>query len=283
MDITLARTFLAIVDCASFKDAADRLHVSQSTISLRVKTLESALGRPLFERAKSGVTLTPAGEQFQRHASALMRVWQHAQLDVALADQHSDHLAVGGQTSLWEGLLLPWVAWLRREKREIAVTATMGASATLMERLSEGTLDLAVVYRGQARPGLAIEHIFDEELVLLSSKDANLPGPVDDYVFVNWGPEFAADHSETYPELSQSGLHLDLGAVAVSYLLDTSASGYFPLRIAQTYLEDGRLKLVKKARRFVYPVYAAYPTDHDEEAYEPILKGLRRFAEVVVK
>jgi DNA-binding transcriptional LysR family regulator len=59
--------------------------VTQSTVSARVKTLEDTLGRALFERSKAGARLTSAGEQFQRHATALLRVWQHAQLDVALS------------------------------------------------------------------------------------------------------------------------------------------------------------------------------------------------------
>lgn len=281
MDITLAKTFLAIVETGSFKDAAERLHVTQSTVSLRVRTLENALGRVLFERSKSGTKLTPAGSQFQRHATAMMRVWHHARLDVALADKHTDHLAVGGQTSLWLGFLLPWIAALRRDQPHIAVTATMGASAILMERLIEGTLDLAIVYRAQARPGLFIEHILDEELVLVSNSDHDLRRPDENYIFVNWGPEFSADHANTYPELSGTGLQLDLGAIAIAYLEEMRGSGYFPLRIARPLVESGKLKLAKRARRFVYPVYAAYPEDHDEDAYAPILDELRRQADRV--
>ncbi len=281
MDITLAKTFLAIIETGSFKDAAERLFVTQSTVSLRVKSLEDILGRKLFDRSKSGTKLTPAGEQFQRHASALMRVWHHAQLDVALADVHTDHLSVGGQTSLWDGFLIPWIAWLRTAHGHLAVTAKMGASDVLMERLVEGTLDLAIVYRAHARPGLCIEHLFDEELVLVGSASEKLERPGINYVFVNWGPEFSADHAEAYPELSRSGLQLDLGAIAINYLLDTSASGYFPWRVAKPYIDEGRLQVARRAQRFVYPVYAAYPEERDERAYQPILEGLRTFAEKI--
>lgn len=279
MDITLARTFHAIVEAGNFKDAAEKLCVTQSTVSARIKTLEEILGRALFQRSKAGATLTPAGEQFQRHATALLRVWRHAQLDVALSEHHTDHLAVGAQLSLWEGFLLKWIAWMREAHSNIAVTTSVGASNVLIERLSEGTLDLAIVYRAQTRAGIVMEHILDEELVLVTSGDgaARKPGP--GYVFVNWGPEFEADHADTYPELASSGLHLDLGAIGVNYLLDTKAAGYFPLRIATPYLVEGRLKLVERARRFVYPVYLVYPEDRDEESYEPLLAGLRRLVD----
>ena len=44
------------------------------------------------------------------------------------------------------------------------------------------------------------------------------------------------------------------------------------------HLSRGRVKLVKRARKFVYPVYMVYPEDRDEEAFRPILAGLRREA-----
>lgn len=67
-DIELARTFIEIVAAGSFVKAADRLHVAQTTVSVRVRLLEQQLGRPLFIRNKGGASLTTAGEQFLRFA-----------------------------------------------------------------------------------------------------------------------------------------------------------------------------------------------------------------------
>lgn len=279
MDVDLARTLLAIVEMGSFKEAANKLNLTQSTISARVKTLEDVVGQRLLERSKAGVRLTPAGENFYRHAVALVRVWRHALLEVAMSEEHSDHLAIGAQISLWEGFLLPWVAWMREVNSDVAVTASVGGSQELMDRLTEGTLDLAVVYRAASRPGLVVEHIFDEELVLVTSGDERVRRPGPGYVFVNWGPEFTADHADAFPDLLHSGLHLELGAIGVNYLFDTNASGYFPLRVAQPYVEAGHIKLVARARRFIYPVYAVYPEDRDEKAYDPILDSLRQTVE----
>lgn len=278
MDITLAKTFLAIAESGSFNDAADRLHVTQSTISSRIKTLEDLLGKSLLERSKSGAKLTPAGEQFHKHALALVRVWEHARLEVRLAETHRDHLSVGGQPSLWDGFLFEWLAWMRENIPDIAVTATTGSSIGLMDRLIEGTLDLAIMYRPTNRPGLIIEHLFDEELVLVSASHERQQSMSSDYVFVNWGPEFQADHALAFPNLRLPGLSLDLGAVGVRYLLATGGSAYFPIRAAQSFLDQGELRLMKRSPRFVYPAYAVYPEDRDEEAYEPILASLMAIA-----
>ena len=275
MDVDLARTLVSIVETGSFKEAANRLHLTQSAISARVKALEDAVGKRLLDRSKSGVQLTPSGEHFYRHATTLVRVWRQALLEVALSEEHVDHLVVGAQISLWEGFLLKWIAKVKETNENLAVSANVGGSVELMDRLADGTLDIAVVYRATQRPGLEIEHLFDEELALITSEDKMQGIPGSRYAFVNWGPEFSGDHAETYPNIANAGLQLDLGAIAINYLFDTKASGYFPLRIAKPYLADGRLRLVKRARRFVYPVYAVYPEDRDDEAFDPILEGLR--------
>jgi DNA-binding transcriptional LysR family regulator len=281
MEISLAKTFLAITQTGSFVNAAQRMNVTQSTVSLRVKTLEEQLGKALFERSKSGAVLTPAGEQFEKHALTLVRVWSQAQLEVGLSDMHRDHLAVGGEISLWEGFLIPWIGWLRSNISDIAVSASTGFSAAMTQRLVDGTLDLAVIYRPEQRPGIVIEHLFDEELVLVTSGEPKGRSPGADYVFVNWGPEFEADHARAYPNLDYTGLNLDLGSIGIDYLLHETASGYFPLRIVKPLIRRRRLKAIKRARRFVYPVCVAYPEERDEEAYAPILEGLRLLAEGV--
>jgi LysR family transcriptional regulator, flagellar master operon regulator len=275
MDINLAKTFLAVAEAGSFVDAADRLHITQSTVSARIKALEDQVGKAMFDRSKAGATLTPAGQQFHKHALALVRVWEHARLEVALSEEHRDHLSVGGQASLWDGFLLRWLAWMRENIPDIAVTAATGSSGGLMDQLLEGTLDLAVMYRPARRPGLVIEHLFDEELVLVTSGDGRGRRAMLDYVFVNWGPEFEADHALAFPNLRHPGLSLDLGTLGVSYLLSTRGSGYFPMRVARAHIDSGELQMVRRAPRFVYPAYAVYPADRDEEAYEPILQGLK--------
>lgn len=276
MDITLARTFLMIVETGSFIEAARRMNVTQSTVSARIKGLEDILGRPLFERSKLGAELTSAGSQFQKHALALVRVWQHAQREIGLSARHRDHLAVGAPQSLWHGFLLKWVGWLRANVPDIAVSVSEGLSAVLTQRLIEGTLDLAVLYRPNQPPGLIIEHLFDEVFVLVTSARPQSRRGDDDYVFIDWGPDFQQDHAAAYPELAAPGLNLNLGSVGVDYLLANEGSAYFPMRIVRHHLARGRLRQPKRARKFVYPVYMVYPETRDVEAYEPILAGLRR-------
>ena len=277
MDITLARTFLAVAEAGSFVEAARTLNVTQSTVSTRIRSLEEELGYVMFERSKAGAELTIADQQFRRHAISLVRIWQHAQRDIGLYDKHRNHLTVGALPGLWDGFLMKWIAWLRQSVPDIAVTASAQMPNVLSQRMQEGALDLAVLYRAVQSPGLVIEHLFDEEFVQVSGpKPAARRGP-GDYVFLNWGPEFELDHAASFPRLKGAGLNLDLGAISIDYLIANGVRGYVPMRLARRHISRGRLVEAKRERRFIYPVYMVYPEVRDE-AFEPILAGLRRHA-----
>jgi LysR family transcriptional regulator, flagellar master operon regulator len=278
MDIVLARTFLAVVEAGSFIDAARKMHVTQSTVSARIKSLEEMLGKPLFDRSKTGAQLTSIGAQFQKHAVALIRVWTHAQLEAEVAEQHRDHLAVGAETTLWDGFLLRWVGWMRSNITDIAVTAIAAGPSVLMQRLAEGTLDLVILYRPPARPGIVVEHLFDEEFVLVTSATSAARRVQTDFVAVDWGADVQAETAPPVPEFGRAGLALNLGSLGLDFLLETEATGYFPQRLVQPALASGKLRLVKRGRRYVCPVAMMYPEARDEEAYEPILSGLREEA-----
>lgn len=275
MDVSLARTFLMVVETGSFIDAARKMNVTQSTVSARIKGLEDMLGRPLFERSKAGAELTGAGELFQKHALAMVRVWQQAQLQVSLADQHRDHLSVGAPTALWRSFLLKWASGLRVAMPDVALSATAGASSQLTQRLIEGTLDVAVLYRPSAPAGLTIEHLFDEDFVLVSSVKPGGRRTPPDHVLVDWGAEFMADHAMAFPEHANPAVTLDIGPMAIDYILSNECQGYFPARMVRSLVARGRLRQPKRARKFVYPVCMVYPETRNEEAYELILDGIR--------
>src|SRR5688572_30689433 len=120
MDINLARTFLEIVTCGNFIRAAERLHVTQTAVSVRVRTLEELLGRKLFVRNKAGATLTGAGEQFFRYAPLLIQVWERARQQVAVPEGLDAVVSVAGELSLWDPFLLDWLIRMRRSAPNLA-------------------------------------------------------------------------------------------------------------------------------------------------------------------
>jgi len=278
MNVELARTFLAVVETGSFIEAAKRVFVTQSTVSMRIKALEDQLGKPLFERSKAGAVLTPAGTHFHKHALAMVRVWQQARLEVSLPAGYHAALTVGGQYSLWDGFLLDWLARMRARAPELALRTQAAFSDVLMQRLVQGTIDIGVMYTPQSRPGFGVEMLFEEELVLVSSERRPHKPPGKSYIYIDWGPEFQADHSLNFPDLSTPGLYMELGSLSLSYLQHKPASGYFPKRLVMPYIDGGKLKLVPHAPVFHYPAYVVYASNSDRDALDLALTTMKKVA-----
>jgi len=227
MDIVLARTFLEIVASGNFGRAAERLHVTQTAVSARVRSLEDLLGRRLFVRNKSGASLTPAGEKFMRYARTLVQAWEQARHQVAVPPGRRAVLTLGCEISLWEPLLSGWLLWMHKAAPHLALRTEVGVPGSLLDQAADGVLDLAVVYAPQQRPGLKIELLIEEKLVMVTTaRRARVPKPAE-YVFVDWGREFAVQHHLAFPELANAATNVGLGPMGLEFILAAGGAGYF--------------------------------------------------------
>ena len=282
MDIQQARTFLEVVQTGNFGAAAERLFVTQSAVSLRVKRMEEELGQTLFTRSKAGAQPTPAGEQFARFARAIVRTWEEAQHQVAVPEGFEDTLIVGAQPSLWPGLGLRWLRLLERQLPATAFRCEVGRSDVLMRMMGEGLCDVAVLYTPQARPGLTIEPLLDDQLVLVAADEDF--GGIDDprYVFMDWSSEFVAAHKTRYPELKSPRTTMSLGTVGLDYIVANRRAGYFPARTVEDAVASGTVHLVTDAPAFPFPTYVAWQLGVDNEAtVQEAVRLLRRVADKV--
>lgn len=285
MDIDLARTFLEIVNTGNFIRAADRLNVSQTTVSARMRSLETLLGRPLFVRNKAGASLTTEGEHFLRYALSLVQLWERARHKIAVPAGRRAVLAIGGELSLWNPWLLKWLVWMRRSIPDLGLRAQVNAPDSLITQVAEGILDVAVMYAPQHRPGLTVDLLFEEKLVLVTThtEDSDAwtlanEAAAGDYVYVDWGSEFAMSHDVSFPDATNPGLFVGLGPLALSYIIEVGGSGYFRTRAVRPYLQTGQLRLVPSAPEFSYSAYAVYGANADQSLLGPALDGLRAIA-----
>ena len=286
MDTELARTFLAVVANGNFISAAERLHVTQSTVSARIHALEQQLGCILFVRNKAGTTLTPAGRQFQKHAGTLVRTVEHARHDVGVPRGFRAAVTIGGRFGLWEDLLLKWLPVMRAAAPDISVRAEIGMEPELMQGLVEGRLDIGVMYTPQSRPGLQVELLFEERLILVATATGNSTGPdavrpgepAHGYVYIDWGPEFYARHSASFPDFIGPALTANIGWLGLQHILENGGSGYFPLRLARPYLAEGRLTRFASAPEFSLPAYMIYAAEGRADFLDDALDAIRRVA-----
>ncbi len=278
MDIDQARTFLAIAAHGSFLEAAKRLHLTQSTVSARIQTLESDLGARLFVRNRAGASLTPAGRRFLQHAKTLVLTVAQARHDVGLPSRYRASVRIGGRIALWDGFLPRWVGWMRQVAPDVSIRSEIGFEEDLMRRLIEGTLDIGLMYTPSHAPGLVVEHLFDETLVLVSSRpDTQWPG--DDYIYVEWGASFYAKHRESYPDLERPAQVVNIGWLGVQLILANGGTCFLPIRMAQPLLDSGRLYKVEDGPELPHPAYMVFPRETDGDVIRQAVEGLRSLAQ----
>jgi DNA-binding transcriptional LysR family regulator len=282
MDITLLKTFLEVAATGSFVSASDRLYVTQSAVSLRIQRLEDTLGKPMFTRSKAGAELTNAGREFERYALSIIRVWEEARQQVAIPEGFTRSLTIGAQYSLWPRLGFRWIDGLRASMPDLNIRAELGMPDRLTRFLSEGIMNVGLLYMPQIRPGLSAEQVLEEELVLVASWQNPTMDLGGRYVFIDWGSEFVGAHAIALPELTNPGLTFSLGAMAAEYVVNRQAAAYLPARYIKKYLDSGQLHLVPDAPRFPYPVWAVWRDDLDPEIRDvakKILKSVSNAAE----
>lgn len=278
MDLELARTFLEVVGAGSFVAAGQRLNVTQSTVSTRIRLLEQQLGVRLFERNKGGISLTQAGAQFQRHAAALIRVWQQAREDLALPRGFLATLRIGGEAGLWNRWLHLLVPWMRHNAAGVALRCEVGSAEGMTHALVEGLLDVGVMYSPQSRPGLKIVRFAEEELVFVEAAGADGKSGANEQVYVDWGDEFRRQHRMTFPDFPIPALFIGLGTLGFEYLLHNGGAGFFPRSLVAPQIAAGTVRLVSGARTFALPVYAVYSSAAQTSLIDATLRGLAAVA-----
>ncbi|MCX4186875.1 LysR family transcriptional regulator [Methylophaga sp. OBS4] len=274
MDISLARTFLEIVRTGSFIAAAEKLHVTQTTVTARIHNLEGQIGCKLFVRNRSGASLTADGQRFIEHATKMLQTWEAAKRDLPLPSGTRQVLNIGGEISLWSPLMLLWLNKLDISNTDFAVRAEIGERHTLMEKLEHGVLDIIVVHQPEYWPGVQVEELLEEKLILVSAKDSPEP-----YIYIDWGEHFRSQHDVALPEFARSKLTLNLGPLALHYILENGGSGYFRTRVVEHHIKAGLLDHKKEHPEFTFPVYVLY-RKNDRQRYETYIKALYEACEV---
>ena len=257
MNIDHLKAFLEVSITGSFQLAAERLNVTQSTVSARIKVLEDRLDRGLFVRKRTGAELTSAGRQFHRYALTAVRAWEQARQEIALPEPISAIIGLGVHLNLFDILAPGWIKGMRVNAPELGIRVSTAYSDELIRLVHDGFLDLAVVYVPRQRPNLRVELLMDEALVMVTD-DAERTvkaGWMEDYIFVDWGEDFRLQHSLAFPESLASRLSVDHGWLALQHILTSGGAAYVLERAARPHIDKGALHIVPDAPVFRRPAY----------------------------
>lgn len=168
-DPRLLRSFIAIVDARSFTLAAQRLHMTQSTISQQLARLEETVGQALVDRAARPLQPTPAGERLLGYARRILALQQEAAS--ALADPAGTvSIRMGIPEDLFSSAMAQVFRQFAQRHREIHLDVTAGLSRDLTERYRAGEFDIVIAKEPMPSPDCRAS--FPEALAWFESMDA---------------------------------------------------------------------------------------------------------------
>lgn len=170
MELRHLRYFSALAECLNFTRAAERVHVTQSTLSHQIRQLEEELGHVLFERIGRKVMLTEAGETFLGYASRALR-----EVDQGVGELRQSSGSLKGEVRIGATLtfnmnFLPeCLARFMGRHAGVKIVVEELSAQDIANGLIAGHLDVGVAYQPSDPQALWFEPLHNEEMVLVVS------------------------------------------------------------------------------------------------------------------
>ena len=175
MTLTELRYITTLAQIQHFGQAAERCNVSQPTLSIAVKKLESELGVDLFERTKSHVRPTPVGE---RIIAQSQRVLEEAAAikDIATSgkDQLNTPLHVGAIFTIGPYLFPTFIPHLQNSAPDMPLVIEEGYTSTLRDRLRKGEVDVIIVALPFTEADVVVQPLYEESFVVVLPEEHSL-------------------------------------------------------------------------------------------------------------
>jgi DNA-binding transcriptional LysR family regulator len=201
MELRSLRAFLAVAEELHFGRAADRVRVTQPSLSQQIARLEAELGTTLFHRTSRRVQLSSAGAAFLPGArSALVEAERAARAARAAAEGGTGELIIGALGSALNGVLPPLVRAFAAQSPNVKVDIRQLDTARQLVALHDRRLDVGFVRTAQPASGIVLTPMAEEPLVAVIPVDhplaANPEVPLSalaDEPFVLWPRQASPD------------------------------------------------------------------------------------------
>ena len=258
MQIDLIETFLDLCETRSFNRTAERLGVTQSTVSARVNSLERAVGCRLLERSRAGTDLTAAGRRFEPHARALRLTWSEARQAARGGGSAEMTLRVGIQHDLVGDQIGVWVRALQAAVPDAALYVEADFSTQMCTDVTTGALDAAILFTPKPHPDLYFLTVGEVSYRMVAT-DADRLSAVrpETYILANFSPAFSRSHAALLPALSTGPVSSGQNAVVRGLLDAFGGATYLLSETAAAACAEGACRAIADAPTIPQSVYAA--------------------------
>lgn len=144
MNTRFLEAFVWVARLGSFRDAAERLHLTQAAISGRIASLEQDFGKPLFDRNARETRLTPAGRILLTYAERMLDIGREMRSALQADSPLSGVLRIGVVETIVHTWLIDFLNRLQAGHRDLEIELTAESTQQLHERLRRGQLDITL-------------------------------------------------------------------------------------------------------------------------------------------
>lgn len=161
-----------IAQCSSITKAAERLFISQPSLTQALRRIETEYGATFFHRGQGGLRLTEEGRAYLDAADKMNRIYQCMEEEIGEASGTQQGRVCLGITAFHGGLLLPDFLSLYRRRFPLMNLKLLESSSTHLEHLaSEGRVDIAVLHRPFLEHDLNYISLYREDIYLAVSPE----------------------------------------------------------------------------------------------------------------
>lgn len=273
-------TFLQVVRDGTLSSAAKNLYVSQSTISNRLKLLETELGTPIFHRNKGQkqVELTPAGEQLLILAQEMMAL----ERDILSLKKNAQQkiLTIGSVDSINNHTFIPCYLDILSSMKNLSLEVKTHHSNEIHELLNNQIIDIGFVFSRVKSQNIIVKHLYSENMVLLSNWDSPYGADVHvanlkrkDEVYLSWNPEFVLWHNNFWHMGQRPYVTVNTGSMIKDYLIhNPNAWTIVPKSVSASLIKIGSLKVShvtpRPPEQHCFQVTSKYPKVSRKESIQ---------------
>lgn len=170
MEIEQLRHFVKVAELENFTHAAGQVELSQPALSRSIARLEEELGQPLFDRQTRKVVLTDAGRLLLDHARNILMMAEDAKAEIC-DDGYSGKVRVAAIPTIAPYFLPECLKSFRQQFAQAQVIVHEDTTDQLLKRIADGEVDIALVALPIVAKHIQVEPLFEEELLLVTSRD----------------------------------------------------------------------------------------------------------------
>ncbi|MEM9776841.1 MAG: LysR family transcriptional regulator [Chloroflexota bacterium] len=184
MEFRQLEAFIAVVREGSFTQAAERLNLSQPSLSSRIQQLELDINVMLFRRGRRPVELTDSGKTFLPYAERIIGIAEASEQAIKVAKAgYTGRLTVGCPTSISTYLMPEVVTLFNRRFPQSELSVETGHSALMVERLLDGVYDIAFT--------AVFPHLIRQTQILTRVRDRMVVATHTDHPLAQKGSKFS--------------------------------------------------------------------------------------------